>query len=615
MRSLAIQSDGKVVVGGSFSQIDGQAEGSLARLNNAIAMGQGNVSFTSATFQANENAGTATITVQRTGGSVGNISVNYSTADGTAIDGINYTGTSGTLVWTDGDASTKAFSVPVTDDGFIDADTTVQLILNGPAGGATVVRPGTATLTISNTDTGLPTPSPTPTPVTPTPSPTPVPGVTLAITSPPANASVVSGAPLSLAASVLDPGQTLTRVQFFLNGQPFLQFPLTGPYVLHTTAPAPGTYDLELMAVDNFGNLTSVSRTLTVVAALASEPLPATSLLTDLGGRTLKGGTSITLTALADSLRTDGGRLARVDFYTDDTLLASYDGSGKPIVTASAIQTAAVASTAPAPNGTVFRAGWTIPAVNKLVNLTTVATTVSGRAQVSSPVTVRVTTDAANQPPVVTVAGITDGAQLPPRTILTIPVVATDPDAPVGGGQVGTNPGSVVSRVEYYLNQTKLGTSLQGSFTFSVTPPALGTYVLNTIVTDGAGLSGLAAPVIFQIIDSTVVTLTEPNGGNVIEGGDALKLKVIRTGDLSRPLTVTYRTKNGGNVPGVDYKELSGTVTIPAGSANTRIKVRAFDDGVADGDKILKLILLPSADGAYSVAKPARAKVRIIDVN
>ncbi len=252
--SLALQADNRIIVGGAFTSLDGTPNEGLARLNNDLPTAQGTLSFTAPTYQANENAGTATISVQRTGGNTGVVTIDYTTMDGTAVSGVNYQSASGTLTWPDGDSTPKVISVVVLDDGVITPDLTVQLTLGRPTNGVVLGSPNTATLTITNTDTGVTPPPPTPTP-TPTPVPTPVPtGVAVTITSPPDGIKLVAGAPLSLAASVLDPSQALTRVQFFLNGQPFLQFPVTGPFIAQTTTPPAGTYTLELDAVDNTGD-------------------------------------------------------------------------------------------------------------------------------------------------------------------------------------------------------------------------------------------------------------------------------------------------------------------------------------------------------------------------
>ena len=55
------------------------------------------------------------MTVNRTGGSSGAVSVSYATADGTAVASSDYSATSGTLQWADGDASSQSFAVPISN--------------------------------------------------------------------------------------------------------------------------------------------------------------------------------------------------------------------------------------------------------------------------------------------------------------------------------------------------------------------------------------------------------------------------------------------------------------------------------------------------------------------
>jgi hypothetical protein len=55
----------------------------------------------------NESGGAVTVIVARVGGSLRAGSVNYTTANGTAIAGKDYTAKSGTLNWADGNADNK----------------------------------------------------------------------------------------------------------------------------------------------------------------------------------------------------------------------------------------------------------------------------------------------------------------------------------------------------------------------------------------------------------------------------------------------------------------------------------------------------------------------------
>ncbi len=108
--------------------------------------------FNSATYSVNEGAGIATISVARTGGITGAVSVQYSTSDGSATAGQDYTATSGTLNWADGDSSVKTFTVAITDDPLNEANETVNVVLSKPGGGATLGNQSSAVVTIVDDD-------------------------------------------------------------------------------------------------------------------------------------------------------------------------------------------------------------------------------------------------------------------------------------------------------------------------------------------------------------------------------------------------------------------------------------------------------------------------------
>lgn len=109
------------------------------------------LSFSSPVYSVNENGVSATITVMRTGYTNSTVSVNYATADGTGNNGINYVGTSGTLVFSNG-VTVRTFSVLVIDDDIVNGDKTVLLALSNPTGNVVFSGPSAATLTIRETD-------------------------------------------------------------------------------------------------------------------------------------------------------------------------------------------------------------------------------------------------------------------------------------------------------------------------------------------------------------------------------------------------------------------------------------------------------------------------------
>jgi uncharacterized protein (TIGR03118 family) len=129
---------------------DDENHGLFGSLRPALASSTA-IQFAVATSSVSETAGSADITVTRTGDLTVPSSVNYSTFDGTATQGSDYLLASGTLNFAVGDTS-KTFTILVIDDAFVESDETVNLVLSNPTG-ASLGSTGTATLTITDNDT------------------------------------------------------------------------------------------------------------------------------------------------------------------------------------------------------------------------------------------------------------------------------------------------------------------------------------------------------------------------------------------------------------------------------------------------------------------------------
>jgi chitodextrinase len=94
--------------------------------------------------------------VTRSVGSVGAVTVNYATSDGSASAGGDYTSTSGTLSWAAGETANKTFAVPILNDALIESAETINLTLSSVTGGA-VIGISAGTITINPDDDTPPT--------------------------------------------------------------------------------------------------------------------------------------------------------------------------------------------------------------------------------------------------------------------------------------------------------------------------------------------------------------------------------------------------------------------------------------------------------------------------
>lgn len=108
------------------------------------------LAFSSATASVSEGVGSANLTVTRSGGSTGTVTVSYATGGGSATSGSDFSSTSGTLTFTSGQ-TTKTISVPITNDSTTESSESFTVSLSSPSG-ATLGSPSSSTVTIVDDD-------------------------------------------------------------------------------------------------------------------------------------------------------------------------------------------------------------------------------------------------------------------------------------------------------------------------------------------------------------------------------------------------------------------------------------------------------------------------------
>ena len=109
----------------------------------------------SSTCYVSEDGGAALVKVVRSSSLTNTLStVDYTTADGTGINGSDYQAVSGTLYFGPGETQ-KLITVPLINDGTKEGTKNFHLTLSHPTGGATLGSPGSVLVSILDNDPGL----------------------------------------------------------------------------------------------------------------------------------------------------------------------------------------------------------------------------------------------------------------------------------------------------------------------------------------------------------------------------------------------------------------------------------------------------------------------------
>jgi len=125
----ALGADALVLAGGGPSFV-------ARLLGNSAGGSPGVLSMAQDRVIATEQGGQAVLKVGRSGGSTGAVAVTYRTRDNDATGGLDYTTSTGRLVWPDGDASEREIVVPIAADTTAEVPEFFEVVLESPEGGA-----------------------------------------------------------------------------------------------------------------------------------------------------------------------------------------------------------------------------------------------------------------------------------------------------------------------------------------------------------------------------------------------------------------------------------------------------------------------------------------------
>jgi phosphatidylethanolamine-binding protein (PEBP) family uncharacterized protein len=144
----AVGLEGATVNGMAFTLYNGRASWDLTGSSSSPQLAE--VEFGAATFSVGEAGVEAIITVNRAGGASAAFSIDYSTGDRSALAGLDYIATNGTLNFADGESS-QTFNIPILEDAQAEGNEVIVLTLSGGSGASLGSVPE-ALLTITDND-------------------------------------------------------------------------------------------------------------------------------------------------------------------------------------------------------------------------------------------------------------------------------------------------------------------------------------------------------------------------------------------------------------------------------------------------------------------------------
>jgi uncharacterized delta-60 repeat protein/uncharacterized repeat protein (TIGR01451 family) len=114
----------------------------------------GTLAFSAPSYVVSEQATNVYLNVLRKNGTTGVVTVDYFTQDGSALAGVKYVATNGTLVFADG-VTSQTIVVPIINDPNVTGNEVFAVVLTNATGGATLTGPTTVPVTIVDENVGI----------------------------------------------------------------------------------------------------------------------------------------------------------------------------------------------------------------------------------------------------------------------------------------------------------------------------------------------------------------------------------------------------------------------------------------------------------------------------
>jgi chitinase len=337
---------------------------------------------------------------------------------------------------------------------------------------------------------------------------------TVSITAPANNTTVAVGSNVVVNATASDAGGSITKVEFYLDGNKVGE-DASSPYSFTITSIAAGSHTIMARATDNSANTATAS--VSITAGSANIP-PTGSITSPANGASFTAGSNITLTASASD---SDGTVAKVEFFQGSTKLGEDTSSpysytwnavaaGSYALTVKVTDNGNATATSGTVNITVTASGCTTPAWDASMPY-------NGNTEVSrggnkyiskwwtqgeDPLLKSGPDDVwrllgpcgpSNANPTASIAAPANNATFNAPASITINATASDSD--------GT-----IAKVEFFNGTNKLGEDATSPYSFSWANVAAGSYQLTAKATDNTGGTGTSS-----IVNVTVNTTGNTN--------------------------------------------------------------------------------------------------------
>ena len=561
------------------------------------------VSIAATPSSIGEAAGSATFTVTLSTAVQNAFSVDYATANGTALAGpaLDYVATNGTLTFPAGSAAgtTLTFTVPVNDDNLVEPSETFDAVLSNPTGGLVTIATGTATATITDNDTAIAT-------------------VTAGI-----NGNETGPVNGTFTVTLSKPSSSATQISYTLGGTATEGADYSTITTKTITIPAgetTGTITIPVLTDATTESLETVIATLGTSSNTAITINAATATINILDANTA----SVSISAPATVNEGDGtvtftvtlNNAVQDEFRVDFATANGSAVAGDDYTAQSGILT--------------FPAGSAAGAVQTF----TVNILEDNIAELSETFTA-------------TISNITGGVVLISNATATATIVDNDASvatvtAGIAGNENGpvngtftvtlSNPSSQPTTITYTLGgtasegsdfstiTTKTITIPAGATNGTITIPVLtdnlveGTEtVIITLTNSGNPLVTVNnTPANIDISDHTTATVTVAASTDGAEPNTPGLFTFTLSNASTTDTQITYSV-NGTATSGTDYTGIGTAVTIPAGTTTVTVSVPVLDDNIAEGNETVVLTMVAATNNPSITASTTPATVNITD--